>query len=1161
METRNTKTSDAEALSADIPAGAFPFPLSDSQEESRYLTWVRNHSNYMVVRGFLDYFRSISVLLRGIVLNFLIFLPALLFIAIGLAYGHHWMLANPFLLTLSTIALAAAAILLFPIGAQLFKIFSYRKSLETGSESSVKLRNTFEQLFGRLLMLILAVAIIESLPWVLEFVHDKLQKEKLSMQGGLSAVVAIFTLLSGANNLLSGLSGVRKTFAMGLIGFLGILLPVLVILYATDYLLYGFPPSPYVLLSPIFAMALFVLAIFVAIGIGVLRGFFGGQEIVMSVVLFVLALIALSGGTAYLAGKAQIEGDNAKDALTALFEPVTKLARGVEGITKVNDLDADLVALFDDFQLANSELTTFNEELDDREDPNDALPPPAFSCKVFPACLSSFPEKLRGHLQWSNFRLYWGNEQQRWQDYKEGVSLVMPLASILVDLKSMPESHLQLPRSKLAALARLELSKDQSKLATKKTISDKDLAKALSPSTYYKTAIEYHNKISRHKLKEFTSEQLKTITNDKSVLADDLIAKLMFGEFAGLERDESAGLDFKRRLTRTSIETSAIFVALLAVLVWLGCWLTVDVNLTSIHGLYRDRLASAFLIGKDTEGDVDIEEDLDLHHLCRYEENSVAPYHLINVALNLQASKELRIRDRQSDFFIFSKRFIGGQRTGYCRSETMEQVFPQMSLATAMAISAAAASPNMGRGTSPLLVAFMTMLNVRLGYWLPNPGLLEESAVKSWWEMWKMRMRQAEQPPGFTFREVFVQEMRDIETRWRKVYDAGERHRQLSDSAQGPTTRHGLVGIGYSGGGIRSAAINLGITQALHSGGVFAHLDYMSTVSGGGYLGSSISALMRSGAAPDGKALSMPKTTWGQSEITGKVDVETTSTAPKEQVVRISSTNNDTDENREYRFTRFDSVTVQNGERVKAGQELTKRRNTIGDRFRWRVRPVAFLREMTSKLDETHRWVNLSDGGHIENMATIELLRRRCKYIIIGDGEADPDLHFAGLATLMRSAYLDLGIQIDINLDAIRLRQDDVAGENAKVSNEHWAIGTILYPTTIDNKEPEEGYLLYLKSSYTGDENEIIREYRHRNPAFPHQTTADQFFDEGQFEAYRALGEHIAELALKGKHTVENTEENLRSKSSVNKMSYTELENWFTGLWKNRKPAPSSVQA
>ncbi len=47
------------------------------------------------------------------------------------------------------------------------------------------------------------------------------------------------------------------------------------------------------------------------------------------------------------------------------------------------------------------------------------------------------------------------------------------------------------------------------------------------------------------------------------------------------------------------------------------------------------------------------------------------------------------------------------------------------------------------------------------------------------------------------------------------------------------------------GGGIRSATINLGIAQALHQRGFFGHVDYMSAVSGGGYLGSSDSILMR----------------------------------------------------------------------------------------------------------------------------------------------------------------------------------------------------------------------------------------------------------------------------------------------------------------------------
>ena len=52
--------------------------------------------------------------------------------------------------------------------------------------------------------------------------------------------------------------------------------------------------------------------------------------------------------------------------------------------------------------------------------------------------------------------------------------------------------------------------------------------------------------------------------------------------------------------------------------------------------------------------------------------------------------------------------------------------------------------------------------------------------------------------------------------------------------------------------------------------------------------------------------------------------------------------------------------------------------------------------------------------------------------------------------------------------------------------------------------------LVYVKASLTGDEPPDLQQYARRDPTFPHQTTADQFFDETQFESYRALGYHIA---------------------------------------------------
>ena len=128
--------------------------------------------------------------------------------------------------------------------------------------------------------------------------------------------------------------------------------------------------------------------------------------------------------------------------------------------------------------------------------------------------------------------------------------------------------------------------------------------------------------------------------------------------------------------------------------------------------------------------------------------------------------------------------------------------------------------------------------------------------------------------------------------------------------------------------------------------------------------------------------------------------------------------------------------------------------------------------------------------------------------------------------------------------------QRSVSGESEEdnderaVSRAHWALGTITYPGQSRNGQPEIGHLLYLKSSFTGDEHEVIREYRHRNPTFPHQTTADQAFEEDQFEAYRALGQHIAGGALQAPDGA----------IPAGKMSFADFEAWFPRL-PEKKPA------
>ena len=67
--------------------------------------------------------------------------------------------------------------------------------------------------------------------------------------------------------------------------------------------------------------------------------------------------------------------------------------------------------------------------------------------------------------------------------------------------------------------------------------------------------------------------------------------------------------------------------------------------------------------------------------------------------------------------------------------------------------------------------------------------------------------------------------------------------------------------------------------------------------------------------------------------------------------------------------------------------------------------------------------MNLSDGGHFDNLGLYELVRRRCRYIIIGDGEQDGELTFGSLGGAIRKCRADFGVEIDIDPDPIRIDQ------------------------------------------------------------------------------------------------------------------------------------------
>ena len=369
-------------------------------------------------------------------------------------------------------------------------------------------------------------------------------------------------------------------------------------------------------------------------------------------------------------------------------------------------------------------------------------------------------------------------------------------------------------------------------------------------------------------------------------------------------------------------DAAAVYLIISIVLFLFASRLTPNAN--SLHQLYRDRLGQAFLCIDVSSappppdgtckgyGDTGKISNLD---------PTFAPYHLINSAVNLEGSRYLNQRGRNADFFLFSPLFVGSAATGYMPTLAYEKVCPKLDLASAIAISGAAISSNMGAQSIRPLAPTLALLNARLGYWIENPR-------------------------------------------------------------------------------------------------------YLLTA--------------------DGK---------------------TTNTKPSNA---------------------FDCLYL--------------------------------FREMFGRLSEKSKKIYLTDGGHIENLGVYELLRRRCKLIIVVDAEADPDMTFGALIAVQRYARIDLGVRITLPWEAIQKmslsQMGDNFGKNPAAAGPHVVLGTIDYGSY------EEGLILYVKSSLSGDETDYVRDYARRSPTFPHETTGDQFFSEEQFEVYRALGFHIMQRALSGEDTI-----------------------------------------
>jgi hypothetical protein len=175
--------------------------------------------------------------------------------------------------------------------------------------------------------------------------------------------------------------------------------------------------------------------------------------------------------------------------------------------------------------------------------------------------------------------------------------------------------------------------------------------------------------------------------------------------------------------------------------------------------------------------------------------------------------------------------------------------------------------------------------------------------------------------------------------------------------------------------------------------------------------------------------------------------------------------------------------------------------------------PFYLLREFLSHTAETGRYCYVTDGGHFDNTGAYSLVERGCRLIVLTDCGADPQIAFDDLANLVRRCRIDFGARITFDLHPF-------SRETVATDRRHFVVGSIVYSPAhlqelgfADPSTAQEGTIIVVKPTLVAELETDVNRYSQENTTFPQQSTADQWFDEAQFESYRRLGERSGEAA------------------------------------------------
>lgn len=177
------------------------------------------------------------------------------------------------------------------------------------------------------------------------------------------------------------------------------------------------------------------------------------------------------------------------------------------------------------------------------------------------------------------------------------------------------------------------------------------------------------------------------------------------------------------------------------------------------------------------------------------------------------------------------------------------------------------------------------------------------------------------------------------------------------------------------------------------------------------------------------------------------------------------------------------------------------------------LRPI--LGDALGMTSDDRQAIYLSDGGHFENLALYEMLRRRCRHILVIDAGQDAACAFADLSNAIRKAEVDLNVRITMRPMHIYSRSKIETTQPRDAMG--FAFGDIDY-SRVDGADPAQssGRLIYVKPTLLQKAPVAVRGFADTHPSFPHVSTLDQWFTEDEFESYRTLGAWQMQQVMEG---------------------------------------------